>query len=430
MARPAESVTRPIRKRRGARLAQCSGFIAYMAFSNGVILLFLTACNLSTASVLFLLALPDLIQFFLLVPGAFYADRSGIKRLGLPGLALTVLGFAALPCSLFLEGTAAYLLIAGGVLLFGAGMACFAAGWYALLSPLVPQPERGRFFGRMRFWWQMVGLAFGGFCSLTLSAESSRGAFLAPLGVLTAGLVLRMLFYSRIPELDPPHRGTMGLRAALGESVRVEGYLSFCCYAFLLTLFTYTAPSLFALVLKKTLLYGDDDVIWMNNLLMLGSVLGFLLGGKAVDRLGTKSVFLSCHLGYGILFFLFLLRDLSPLPQFLHLGAVHFLFGLVAASSSIAIATETLALLPVGHKSMSASLNLTFLRGGQAVSGLIIAWALKLGILSESWSLFGATLGAYDSILLACGVMVLLLVVTLGLVPSVVRSKAILNSEF
>ena len=79
---------------------------------------------------------------------------------------------------------------------------------------------------------------------------------------------------------------------------------------------------------------------------------------------------------------------------------------------------------------MSASLNLTFLRGGQAVSGLIIAWALKLGILSESWSLFGATLGAYDSILLACGVMVLLLVVTLGLVPSVVRSKAILNSEF
>ena len=46
---------------------------------------------------------------------------------------------------------------------------------------------------------------------------------------------------------------------------------------------------------------------------------------------------------------------------------------------------------------------------------------LKMEFLDESWTLIGLTLSRYDSLLLLCAVMVILLVVTLRFVPSVTQ---------
>ena len=103
------------------------------------------------------------------------------------------------------------------------------------------------------------------------------------------------------------------------------------------------------------------------------------------------------------------------------LGTVHLLLGILLAASSIAISTELLALIPAANKSLSTSLAGMMWRMSAAVCGLIAAWVLDQGILAERWTFGHATFSNYDSILLLFTVMVLLFVVTLGLVPSVIR---------
>lgn len=124
-----------------------------------------------------------------------------------------------------------------------------------------------------------------------------------------------------------------------------------------------------------------------------------------------------------MLVFLFLARECLPVGVLFTVGLSHLLFGLVYAVSSVAISTEMLALIPPDHKSLSTSLCMVLMRGGGALSGLLAAYALKLGLLRESWTLWGRTMSSYDALLLACGVMVVLLVVTLGLVPSVLNKS-------
>jgi branched-subunit amino acid ABC-type transport system permease component len=63
--------------------------------------------------------------------------------------------------------------------------------------------------------------------------------------------------------------------------------------------------------------------------------------------------------------------------------------------------------------------------GGVGLSGVVVSGVLQLGWLSSEWSLAGRVYNEYDTIMLASAFMVIILVVTLGLVPSVVRSSRI-----
>ena len=52
---------------------------------------------------------------------------------------------------------------------------------------------------------------------------------------------------------------------------------------------------------------------------------------------------------------------------------------------------------------------------------MLFGQLLGIGILSSDWRLFGQTLSQYDGLLLLSGGMLVLLTVTLGLIPSVIR---------
>ena len=47
--------------------------------------------------------------------------------------------------------------------------------------------------------------------------------------------------------------------------------------------------------------------------------------------------------------------------------------------------------------------------------------ALELNLINPEWSLFGLPMTNYDGLLLIFGTMVLLMTVTLGLIPSVIK---------
>jgi len=146
-----------------------------------------------------------------------------------------------------------------------------------------------------------------------------------------------------------------------------------------------------------------------------------VVGGIMVDRIGTKYVFLFCHFGYGIVLLSMLMRGWFPVPAIWVAGFVSTGFGFVQAASSIAMTSEILHLIPKENKSLAAGFWLTLWSGGSGLSGVLFGQLLGIGILSSEWVLFGQPLSQYDGLLLLSGGMIVLLTVTLGLIPSVIR---------
>jgi MFS family permease len=400
---------------------QCFGSLGYLSFSNGLLFLYLAKQGLSSEAIMIILALPNMIGALAIMPSGYYADRRGKKRITMPGTFLTAAGFICIAAAGFFDPAMSRVASLGGIVLYSIGQAIFNATWFALLSPIVPPAIRGSYFGRMRLSWQVAGFLFGVGCTFLLTKASPLITFQAILGLVGCGMLVRIFFVSRIPELEAPVPDDRTIIQATAAIVRAPGYASFCCYAFLITLVTANAPSLFALIEKESVGFGDDSIVWMGNLYMIGAVIGFMAGGWMVDHVGTKVMFLVSHLTYGLLLFGFLCRDFIPVPHMISLGTVHFFYGAVWAASSIAISTEMLALIPPENKSLSTGLCTTLLVTGAALSNVLSASALKINMFQTKWNFAGSIVSAYDSLLLICAVAVVILVVALGLVPSVIH---------
>jgi MFS family permease len=412
--------------RRGMRSAifgSCFKVLSSLSFANGLLLLFLTAMHLPGATVMLLLSLVNVVQALLLIPCAHVADRWGKRRMLLSGVTLCGVGFAVLPLAGLVAEPLIVPLFAVGTILYGAGLAGQVASWFAILSPLVPPTYRGRFFGTLRVSWQLCAVVLGAVIAFILPRETPVSWLVVALALVAGTIIPWWLYYARIPELERVTASSAGLPAVLRTIIHAPGYMPFCAYVFIINLFIGGCPMLFGLVEKRVLDLGDGRVVLLANLTMLASVAGYYVGGKAVDRIGTKPVFLVCHFGYGAALVFFVVRSLSPLPMVVTLGLVHMIFGFLMAAGSIAFASEMFALIPETSKSVSTSLCSTMICAGAALSGLLSAWGIRLGMFAEAWQLLGTPCSAYDAVLLCYGVMIVLMVVTLGLIPSVIGSK-------
>ena len=417
---PTSSATpEQVRGMRAAIWSQNFGCMAPLAFSNGQMFIYLTREGFSYENTIRCLALPSLFLALFLLPNAYLSDRKGIKTISMPGLFLTGVGFSFVTMAPSLPDSWTKLIIVGGLVTYSIGSSMFNAGWFALIQPVVPPDERPRFFGRMRFAWQFTALLFCLGCYLALAPDAQLWYFQVALGVIAAGQFARWLLYTGIPELDPPRGTSEGFIAALTRTIRTPGYLSFCSYVFMLTLFTSGAPSLFQMIEKGVLGFSDSTVVLMGFLLMLGSVAGYLLGAPAVERFGVKTIFLCAHFSFAGILLSFLLRDLPPAPMQWSVGVLSTLFGFCGACSSIAISTEMMGLLPQENKAMAAALLMALQSAGSAISSGLIAWTLDLNIFRDGWIFQGQSMSRYDPLLMGMGIMIALMVVTLGLVPSV-----------
>ena len=411
-------------QRRGMNLAivaQVFGMLPDIAFRNGILLVYFTALGLNSERVLFYLSLPPVLMLALRLPSAHIADHIGLKRVAVPGFLVVGAAFAMFLLAGFVElGWVSWLVLAG-VLLHGSGIAISSAGFMTLMRRIVPQKLRGRFFGRMSVSWQTVGLLFVGGCAVLLPDDPSVSTYQVIVAMLVGAAVIRVVLTSRIIEPARPAPPASGFFRSIGRTLRTEGYAPFAAYVFLLALCTGAVPFVFGLLEKHALHFGDSTVVWMGNLIMVGSLIGFALGGKATDRWGTKPVFLVCHFGFGVALTVLLLRAMLPISPLYLAMAANLLYGAFWAGSLLAITTELLALVPRENQAMGTSLPLLLYHTGGSAAGMLGSAALELGVFSSDWTLFGTPMSAYNTLLLLWAVMIVLLVVTLGLVPSVLR---------
>ena len=405
---------------RNAIIGACYKVLSKSILTNGLMLIYLTALKLNGITILLLLSLSNGALALALIPCAHLADVFGKRRITLLGIALYGFGFVFIILAAWVPTGAVVVLSGLGIALLGIGQAGQMGPWYALLAPIVPSFYRGRFFGTMRVAWQVCAVILAGLIALLLPRETSLPLLTGVLIVLGLSILPWGIYFARIPELEPATCSSRDLPRDFGTILRSGGYLPFCAYLFIIALFTGGCLMMFGLVEKQVLGMDDSKVMILANLTMIGSVIGFYFGGKVVDRIGTKPVFLICHFGYGMSLMLFVMRDSLFLPSLCLLAVVHTVFGGLVAAGSIAFSTEMLALIPVVRKSLSTSICITMTLAGAALSGLLGAWGIRLGIFAESWILAGGTRSAYDAVLMVYAVLIVLMTVTLGLIPSVV----------
>ena len=397
------------------------GGMSYLSFNNGLLLAYFSHLGIPSATILILLALLPISQFVFTIPFSYASDLFGKKLIGNIGMVFSIFGFFLLIITSFFPEYYQTWVVGFGTVVFGTGSAMTIGNWFALLHPIIPENIRGRFFGRLRLTWQSVGIIFTLLVIYILEHYPTLGMYQVVLGVITILMAARMIFYQRIPELEKIIPKKEIFRKSFLKVLAIPEYLSFCAYCFLLTLFTGACPQIFNLIEKDVLHLTKVEIVFVGNLLVVGALAGFILGGRMVDRLGTKYVFLCCHFGFATILFLFLWRALFPGEVQIFVGILTFLFGMVQAASSIAMTSETLVLIPVENKSLATGLWFTLYSGGTGLSGVLSGQALELGLLSDSWTWLGQHMSRYDGLLLFCVTMVLLMTVTLGLIPSFIK---------
>jgi MFS family permease len=404
-------------------LSVSASIMPQLFFKNGFLLAYFLKLGLKSSDVLILLSLPSAIMFCLSVPFAYYADRYGKKKIGISGIILTIAGFSFITLAGFFDTQLAIKFIICGILLFSIGISALLSGWFALLSPLIPEAIRGSFFGTLRVSWQIFAIGCSFVLTFILERNTSLGTYQVILTFFTCLLILQIFLYSKIPEREKNRSGKKSILSIVAGIPQVPGFMPFCAYCFLLMLATGTWPVTMGLLEKNVLHFSDDTIVQMGTMLFLGSMVGFYTGGKMVDKFGTKMVFLVVHFSYFLFLFLVILRGVVPIPPVYYFSFLTFGLGLIQASSSIALTSEMVALAPEKNKSVIISLCMSLQWGGAAISGVISGKIIEYGILNKTWIFKGLSLSNYDSLILLSSVMVFVFIVTLGLIPSVIKTK-------
>jgi len=404
-------------------IAVCASIMPQLFFKNGFLLSYLLKLGFLSSDVLILLSLPSGIMFFLSIPFAYYADRYGKKKIGISGIVLTAIGFSLIIVAGFFDHQMSGKFIVAGIALFSIGLSALLSGWFALLSPLIPEAIRGSFFGTLRVSWQIFAIGCSFVLTFILGKNTSLGTYQLILVFFTGLLFVQIYLYSKIPEIEKsnPKKESIGKIAATIPAI--PGYLPFCAYCFLLMLATGAWPVTLGLLEKNVLSFTDDTIVHMGTMLFSGAMVGFYVGGKMVDKFGTKMVFLVVHFSYFLFLFIVLLRDLAPVSQVLYFSLITFVLGLIQAASSIAIVSEMMALAPAKNKSVIISFCVSLQVGGAGISGLLSGKLIEYGILAESWHFMKLTLSHYDTLILFSSIMVFVLIITLWLIPSVAETK-------
>ena len=72
-------------------------------------------------------------------------------------------------------------------------------------------------------------------------------------GALAFFLMIRILIFWTIPEVEKSSRSELSFFEALAQVLWIPGYLAFCAYCFLLMLLTGACPLIFSLLEKDIL---------------------------------------------------------------------------------------------------------------------------------------------------------------------------------
>ncbi|MCD4823955.1 MAG: MFS transporter [Phycisphaerae bacterium] len=410
------------RAMRVAIISTCFGAVSQILIAeSSVIILYSKMLGASQFVALCTTSLQLLVLCVLYIPLAYIMGRAGKKRFIIPAIGVGAAGLLVMAGAAWC-GSWSIAVLLGGLCIFSIAIAVYVVGWFPLLKDIVPADKRGHFFGRARVSWQSTSAVFLIISALIVRENPSIIVLQAIIAVAAIGMIVRMVFLTRIPE-KPPKPDTGKFTECLMDVFSNRPLMGFSIYLFWLYFFAGATVPVAILMAKVKLNLENDFLVLLSSCMMIGAIVGYFLGGRIVDNRGTKSVFLIAHFSFGLLNIAMLaVQDGSSFCMALLL-VIATLYGLIMAGASIAVSSEAFALVTEKLTEMSLAVCIGLYVAGNGLSRFLAGWVLDSGMLAESWTFFGIPMTRYHTLFLVFAAGVIVTCAMLTMLPSVIARR-------
>lgn len=403
------------RAMRSAIIGQCFGMLTQQMLSGGILLLYLNAMGVKPALILLVLNFTPFLSSFLSLPVAWGADCVGIKRFGTWGNFLMIAGASFIAGAASLRGAAPGLVLPAilvGLVIHMVGAAFFNTGWFSLLSHIVPTEVTGRFFGVMRFSWQLISLSFFAISAFLFSARTPLWIYQSVLCLGALSVACRYLFYKDIPGAPVAESKPLNLIKSVQSALKLPGFAPYLAYLLLLVCVTGNSQDMLRLSAIRGCGLGDNQILFLTVGSMFGSLTGFRYMGRLIDRLGPRRVFLLCHIGFAVALLSFPARVLLHIPPLAAGIFTSMILGLISSTLGLTTTSQSFQICRGSQRTIAYALVSATQSMGSGLSGFALA-ALLAHI---GTSVPGGN--PFDLMLLGLGVFVLVQIAALRLLEN------------
>jgi MFS family permease len=296
-----------------------------------------------------------------------------------------------------------------------------ATFWFPLLHDVVPDDQRGRFFGKMRTIWNSTTFAAILITAAFLGNNPSLWRFQVVLAVGLALYFTRNVFIARLPEgrSHAANNDYANWKQYVRHILSRREVLIFCGYYSLLACCMGFLSTPLVLYMKQMGFPMRDNII-IFGFSTLGKVLSLLLAGVLTDRIGTKRVFLVAHIVLCAVCFSVVKIGWLPTDQARYLMPIAMMIsGGMLAMAGVACTAQLFHLAPDRGRAFFMSLTMILLTAGTALSPILVGYIRQS--VPDTWTTFlvGMHFDIFQLMLSAAGLAMLALIVLLIFVEDI-----------
>lgn len=251
------------RNMRLATLSACWGAIPQvMVKDSGIIVIFAALIGASEMVSVMSTALLDLAVCLLMLPWAALSDRLGFQRQITLAVYVGVTALLISVCAPWAHGWASAVLLST-LTIFAVAMSAYMAAWLPLLERIVPLSERGLFFGRMRFAWQLTATGFILASGWFIGRYATVGRLQIIIVLAAVASLGRAFFVNRIvlkPITRPPPRR---LSATIRDALANRSLTGFSVYLFFLYIAANATIPVIIVFARNHLCLADSLVVML-----------------------------------------------------------------------------------------------------------------------------------------------------------------------
>jgi len=399
-------------------LSACWGSLAPVMISDSaIIILFASMLGASDMISMATTSFGGVSKCLLLLPFAVVANRLGYKR---SIINATFAGFFLI----VLAASAPWFgdSLSRIILLFALGIFCvcmtmYTAAWFPLVSIFLDSNTRSRFFGRMRFSWQLTTVIYFFICGLIIGKSPPLWALQLVIFITGLSILGRAWYINRIPEVKESINTKLNFCDALSDAWNNKPLCGFSVYICCLYLAAYATLPL-TYVYLKYLQVADNIVVIISSVALGGMMTGFLCAGRLVDKYGVKKLMLFVNLLFAIINISMFFISQSSIFNLIIIGVLVAIYGFFMACSSVAISSEMMVMAPPDNKAVSMAFCGTFYAAGMGGSRLLTSLVLGAGLLATEWNIGSMKINHFQTLFLVFGCVITFVCIMLVLVPA------------
>jgi MFS family permease len=416
----AEHLTAPQRSmaKSDAIKSACWGALSsVMIQDSAIIILFATILGAGDMLSMVTTSTQGIASCLLLIPAAYLSGKLGYKKAIMFFTAIGAVMIMLLAASPCFGGWGKSVMLLS-IIMFSMCMTAYAAAWFPLLDGFLLKEERSAFFGMMRFSWQTAAALFCFICGLIIGETPKIWMLQVIIVVSALGLFGRMYYTGRIPD-GHQEKENIKLGEGIYEAISNKPLTGFSVYICCLYLAAYSTPPLTFIYIKKYLLVPDNILIIISSLALIGTILGFLLAGKIIDKIGIKRMLLFIHFSFAMVNFTLFFIGTNTICNLILITILLAIYGFFVGSSSIAISTEMMELASPNNKAISMAFCGSCYAAGYGGSRLLASLILGSGMLAPQWFIGSMKISHYQTLFLVYGCAILFVCLLLVLVPAI-----------